>query len=117
MIFQENPKGDIILQNKVIVKEKTLQENMYYKDHLVLKYVINYPQFISDDFETLLMKLNGYYKTKAYMYLKTNVMNLYQMSMVEYEYSVANQYPIRTYEAYVNYEVTYNMNMQVEPMG
>jgi hypothetical protein len=44
------------------------------------------------------------------MYERSNVMNLYQMAMVEYEYSVANNYPIHQFEAYVDYTITYNQN-------
>ena len=44
------------------------------------------------------------------MYERSNVMNLYQMAMVEYEYSIANDYPIRLFEAYVDYVVTLNQN-------
>jgi hypothetical protein len=32
------------------------------------------------------------------------------MAMVEYEYSIANNFPVRQFEAYVNYFVTYNQN-------
>ena len=55
-------------------------------------------------------KLNVLYKTKAVMYEKSNIMNLYQMAMVEYEYSVANDFPIRQFEAFVDYTITYNQN-------
>jgi hypothetical protein len=44
------------------------------------------------------------------MYERSNIMNLYQMAMVEYEYSVANNYPIHQFEAYVDYFITYNQN-------
>jgi hypothetical protein len=37
-------------------------------------------------------------------------MNLYQMAMVEYEYSVANNFPVRQFEDYVDFTVTYNEN-------
>jgi hypothetical protein len=40
-------------------------------------------------------------------------MNLYQMAMVEYEYSVANNYPIREFEAFVDFVVTYNQNCMI----
>jgi hypothetical protein len=55
-------------------------------------------------------KLNSLYRTKAVMYERSNIMNLYQMAIVEYEYSVANNFPIRQFEAYVNYFVTYNQS-------
>lgn len=94
----------------VIVREKALQQEMYYKNQMIMKYTIKYPHFISNTYQTLAHKLNSLYRTKAVMYERSNIMNLYQMTMVEYEYSVANNYPIHQFEAYVDYTVTYNQN-------
>lgn len=94
----------------MIVKEKVIQQDMYYKNHNILQYTIKYPKFFSQTFRTLANKLNTLYRTKAVMYERSNVMNLYQMAMVEYEYSVAHNYPVHQFEAYVAYEVTYNQN-------
>jgi len=95
---------------QVIVREKVLQQDMYYKNNIIMRYTIKYPSFISDTYQALANKLNSLYRTKAVMYERSNIMNLYQMAMVEYEYSVANNYPVRQFEAYVNYFVTYNQN-------
>lgn len=98
---------------EVIIKEKVLQQDMYYKDNLILRYTIKYPKFLSETFEIVTNKINAFYRTKAMMYIKSNVMNLYQMAMVEYEYSVKNDFPIRQFEAFTNFEVTYNQNCSV----
>ncbi len=95
---------------RVLVREKQLQQDMYYKNTNIMRYTIKYPQFISDTYQNMLNKLNSLYRTKAVMYERSNVMNLYQMAMVEYEYSVANDFPIRQFEAYVDFTVTYNQN-------
>ncbi|HWT26326.1 MAG TPA: DUF3298 and DUF4163 domain-containing protein [Mobilitalea sp.] len=97
----------------VIVKEMTIKQDMYYKDQIILKYTINYPKFISETFQTMVSKLNTLYETKALMYEKSNIQHLYQMAMVEYEYSVANNFPIRQFEAYVTFDVTYDQNCAV----
>lgn len=94
----------------MIVRERVIQQDMYYKDNIVMKYTIKYPQFISATYQPLANKLNSLYRTKAVMYERSNIMNLYQMAMVEYEYSIANNYPIHQFEAYVDYVVTYNEN-------
>jgi hypothetical protein len=47
------------------------------------------------------------------MYERSNIMNLYQMAMVEYEYSVVNNFPIHQFEAYTDFFVTYNENCAV----
>jgi hypothetical protein len=104
-------RGGCLMEGyRVIVREKTLQQDMYYKNTNIMRYTIKYPKFISDTYQTMLAKLNSLYRTKAVMYERSNVMNLYQMAMVEYEYSVANNYPIRQFEAYVDFVVTYNQN-------
>lgn len=95
---------------QVIVKDKVLQQDMYYKNQVIMRYTIKYPQFISAFFGTFLDKLNAFYRTKAFMYQKTNIRNLYQMATVEYEYSIANNFPVRQFEAYTDYQITYNQN-------
>ncbi len=95
---------------RVIVREKVLKQDMYYKNTIIMRYTIKYPQIISETYQTLANKLNSLYRTKAVMYERSNIMNLYQMAMVEYEYSIANNYPVRQFEAVVDYTVTYNQN-------
>ncbi|MDD3173269.1 MAG: DUF3298 and DUF4163 domain-containing protein [Herbinix sp.] len=95
---------------QMIVREKVLQQDMYYKNYLILKYTIKYPKFISQTYYTLANKLNTLYRTKAVMYERSNVMNLYQMAMVDFEHSKANNYPIHQFEAYVDFLITYNQN-------
>lgn len=98
---------------QVIIREKIIQQDMYYKNQIVMKYTIKYPQFISAYFYTVSDKLNSYYRTRAHMYEKSNVMNLYQMATVEHEYSMANDFPFRQFEAYIAYVVPYNQNCAV----
>lgn len=97
-------------KNRVIVRERVLEQVMHYKNTIIMHYTIKYPHFISDTYQTLANKLNSLYRTKAVMYERSNIMNLYQMAMVEYEYSIANKFPIRQFEAVVNYTVSYNQN-------
>ena len=78
-----------------------------------MRYNIKYPQFISEKYQMLANKLNSLYRTKALMYERSNITNLYQMAMVEYEYSMANNFPIRLFEAYVDFFVTYNQNCAI----
>ncbi|MHB8127481.1 MAG: DUF3298 and DUF4163 domain-containing protein [Mobilitalea sp.] len=99
--------------NQIIVREKVLQQDMYYKNNNIMRYTIKYPKFISDTYQILANKLNSLYRTKAIMYERSNIMNLYQMAMVEYEYSIANNFPVRQFEAYVDYFITYNQNCAI----
>ncbi len=95
---------------QMIVREKVIQQDMYYKNSMIMRYTIKYPKFISDTYQSFACKLNSLYRTKAVMYERSNVMNLYQMAMVEYEYSIVNNYPVHQFEAYVDFTVTYNQN-------
>lgn len=92
----------------VVVREKVISQDMYYKNHLILSYTIKYPKFVSGSFHTMADKLNLLYRTKALMYEKYKVMKLYQMAMADYEYSIVHHYPVHQYEAYMDYVVTYN---------
>lgn len=94
--------------NRVIVYDRVLQQDMYYKGIVILSYTVRYPYFISNRYQITLDKLNHYYRTRAYMYVKTDIMKLYQMAMVEYENAVANNFPIRPFDIITVYEVTYN---------
>jgi len=100
----------LLEEYQVIVRERALQQDMYYKNQIVMRYTIKYPQFISDTYQLVAIKLNSLYRTKAIMYEKANIMNLYQMAMVEYEYSMAHNYPFHQFEAFVDYTITYNQN-------
>jgi len=93
-----------------IVKEQELQQDLYYKGHMIMTYTIKYPEFYSNTFQTLADKLNSFYRTRASMYEKKVIKNLYQQAMVEYEYSVANNFPVREFEAYEDFNVTYNQD-------
>ena len=103
----------MLVGNQIIVREKALQQDMYYKNINIMRYTIKYPKFISDTYQTLANKLNSLYRTKAIMYERSNIMNLYQMAMVEYEYLIANNFPVRQFEAYVDYFITYNQNCAI----
>lgn len=94
--------------NRVIVYDKVLQQDMYYKGVLILSYTVRYPHFISNSHQTTLDKINHYYKTEAYIYVKKNIRNLFHTAMVEYEYAMANNFPVRPFDIVSVYEVTYN---------
>lgn len=97
-------------EGNIMVKEEILQEKLYYKGNLILSYQINYPQFVSEDCSCFVDNLNKYYKSKAIVFEKVNMKRLYDMAVEEYETSVANGFPIRPYEAIVEYHIAYNQD-------
>ena len=93
---------------RVIVYDKVLQQDMYYKGVVILSYTVRYPYFTSNCNQATLDKINHYYKTEAYIYVKKNIRKLFQTAMVEYEYAMANNFPVRPFDVVTVYEVTYN---------
>jgi hypothetical protein len=93
-----------------VVREQVLQQDLYYKGYRIMTYTIKYPEMISDRFQILAEKLSALYRARASMYEKSTIHKLYQQAMVEYEYSIANDFPIREFEVYMDYKVTYNQN-------
>lgn len=99
-----------MIEYNLKVKERVLYQELFYKESKVMTYTIKYPEFYSEEFALIVDKLNLLYRTRANVIKKTKVNNLYQQAKVEYEYSVANGFPIRAFEIYVDYSITYNKN-------
>lgn len=95
------------------MREKVIQQDLYYKNQMMISYSIQYPQFISARFSYFLDKLNSFYRTKAQMYEKNEVKKLFQLAMVEYEYAIAHDFPFRPFEAILSNQVTYNKNCAI----
>lgn len=102
----------------VIVIEKVSKKDLLYQNEIVLSYTIKYPKFlmpntstaITEKCEQFINQLNMYYSIKTIMYEKNHIKQLYQMAIEDYELSKANSYPIRKYEVYTVFTVTYNQN-------
>jgi hypothetical protein len=92
--------------DKVQVKNNIIEDKMYYKKELVLSYKIEYPSFSSDPFQT--NRLNHFYKMNALAFEQYCRQKLFRLAVKEYEYSVANGFPIRAYDAVLAYKITYN---------
>lgn len=97
-----------LLGNKIKVDEYVLQQDMYYKGHVILSYAVHFPRFTAERYQLTLDKINDYYRTRAYMYVQSEIMELYKLATVEYEYAVANDFPVRPFDVVTVFEVTYN---------
>lgn len=97
-------------QDRIIVVENVLQEDMNYKGQLILSYTVNFPKFISSRYQLALDKINNYYQARAHRYVESNIMDLYQLARVEYEYAVANDFPVRPFDVVTVFQITYNRN-------
>lgn len=105
----------IKLEKNYIIKvyEKVLSKEMYYKNTLILSYTIQYPEFISDKFKNTLHQMNKYYENEAIKYQNYCEQTLFQAAVKEYEYSVANGFPVRAFEAISVYAITLNSNCAI----
>jgi hypothetical protein len=92
--------------NEII--ENELTKNMLYKNNIILKYKIKYPQIGFTKFELGKVKFNEYYKKKAIDLQNYAENELYKMAVSSYEFSKQNDYPIMQYELVSQYSVTYN---------
>ncbi len=102
----------MIINNLQFIR-MTIQEEMYFKQELLLSYKIEYPQFRSLKFCNAVNKMNYFYKTRALEYQKYCRRKLFEMSVQLYQDSVANGFPIRTFEAVLTFEITYHQNCAV----
>lgn len=93
-------------KESVRVINNIIQENMYYKKELILTYKIEYPSFSSETFK--LNRINSFYKMKALQYQQYCKNTLFRRAVKEYEYAVANGFPVRAFDAVLAYKVTYN---------
>lgn len=102
----------------VIVIDKVSKKDLLYQNEIVLSYTIKYPNFlmpstsiaITEKCKQFINQLNMYYSIKTVMYEKYHINQLYQMAIENYEYSKANNYPVRKYEVYTTFTVTYNQD-------
>ncbi|RPF49105.1 uncharacterized protein DUF3298 [Hydrogenoanaerobacterium saccharovorans] len=99
--------------DSVLIKSITIQRKMYYKENLLLSYKIEYPQFVSAKFQSAVIRMNVHYKRKALEFQKYCENKLFKMAVEQYEYSVENGFPVRAFEAILNYTVTYNHDCTV----
>ncbi len=95
------------------VENFTIEKEMYYKNTLVLSFKISYPQFRSSCFAAAVNEMNRYYKTKAFSFKRYCERQMYPAAVKEYEYSVANGFPVRKHEAQVDYTITYQQDCAV----
>lgn len=90
------------------IKSNKISREMYYKNTMILKYTIEYPEIIYSNYNMCKRVFNNYNKNKALLFKIYCEKELYKMAVEQYEYSVANGFPIRPFEAVLNYTITLN---------
>ncbi len=98
------------MNQAVQVDNCSIEKEMHYGDTLVLHYKINYPQFCSLNDSASVCRMNRFYRNKAAAFQNYCETKLYPSAVQDYQYSVANGFPVRAYEALLVYEVMYNQD-------
>lgn len=92
------------------VESRTFQmsEELFYRDTLLLKYDIKYPQFYSDTFPVGC--INQRYAAKATAYAQHCRVTLFNQAKEQYEEGLQIDAPVRVFEAVQVYTITLNQD-------
>lgn len=90
------------------IRINTLFAELKYKNTVILKYTIEYPEIIISKYRLGKETFNKFNKNKALELEKYCKEELYKEAKELYEYNVANGYPIMVYELVLKYQITYN---------
>lgn len=88
------------------VEKKIIKNELTYKGNVIVKYEIEYPQISSNCYDT--SYFNFFNLNKALCLEKYAKGTLFSDSKVQFDYNVANGYPIMVYELIFRFTVTYN---------
>jgi hypothetical protein len=95
---------------KIYVKERKIENELFYKETKVLTYSIAYPEFLSDCKTLALTPINRFYRDKALKFKRYCEQDLFKAAAEELDYSKENKFPVRPYDAVMAFTVTYNEN-------
>lgn len=85
-----------------------LTEEMKYEGVTVLNYRIEYPEFVSDNYQKTIKAVNQFYKGNALALQSNFRTKLYQMAVDQYLDDIKNGFPVRVFEALQTFAITYN---------
>ena len=96
------------MQSKVSVKNIVLKDELKYKGTTLLTYQIEYPEFTSACYPLSVAVINKYYQTKALKYKNYCETKLFRIAVEQYKGDIANNFPVRVFDAMMGYTVTYS---------
>lgn len=88
------------------IEKKILENNLTYNGTVILKYQIEYPQIISNFYDT--EKFNSFNLNRALNLEKYAKESLFSDAKSLYDYNVSNNYPIMVYELLFTTVITYD---------
>lgn len=90
------------------IEKKVFSDEMYFDGMLLLKYTIEYPQIICNKKIDGIRNFNLYNYNKALELRKKSEEELFKDSIETYKYDKENGYPVRMFEVYSTFNITYN---------
>lgn len=90
------------------INKNVLDKELLYDGTVILKYHIEYPSIYSNIPENSTLRFNIYNKNLALELKSKSENELYKEAIETYKYNKENGYPTMVYEAYRNFEITYN---------
>lgn len=88
------------------IEKKTIENELTYKGNVIVKYKIEYPQILSSCYP--ICHFNALNLKQALYLEKYAKETLFPDSQKQYDYNIANGYPIMVYELIFEYTVTCN---------
>lgn len=89
------------------VETITLKEDLSHQGKVVLRYRIQYPRFYSRRYATAASRVNEYHRRRALAFQRYCRKKLFHCAVEQFEFSMANHYPLMTYEAERKFECTF----------
>lgn len=95
------------------IEKRELKGELKYKDTVILTYRIEYPEVVYSNYTFGKLIFNEYNREKAIRLEEYVKAQLYEDAKKQYEYNVANGYPVMVYEVILEYHITYNKDFIV----
>lgn len=90
------------------IRNNILEKELFYDNNLVLKYHIEYPSIISNQFLEGTIKFNLYNQNLALSLQGKAENELYKEAIELYKYNKKNNYPTMIYEIVKDFKITFN---------
>lgn len=88
--------------------ENVFENDLYYKNTVILKYVIKYPKIINNTIGAI--RFNRFNYEKAVRLKHYAETDLFNEAKELYDFNISNGYPTMVYEVVLDYTITYNQN-------
>lgn len=75
------------------IEKNVLEKNLYYKNHLILKYSIEYPKIVGNSYSYAIQKFNHFYQMKAIELKLYAEKDLFDNAKQVFDYNEKNNFP------------------------